>query len=217
MKILILGATGRTGKWLIRKALEKGFLVNVLVRDKSSLETLDRLNLFIGSPLDKELLAQAMTGCDAVISSLNISRTSDFPWARLRASETFLSDVASHLISLAPETGVNRFVICSAWGTRETKQHIPFWFRWLIDTSNIGVAYRDHEKQEDLWEKSALNWTLVRPVGLTDQKITQGIRITKNRFPRPNLTISRASLAKFMLEIIEDADTYRTFPVISAE
>jgi putative NADH-flavin reductase len=69
MKILILGATGRTGKWLIRKALEKGFLVNVLVRDKSSLETLDRLNLFIGSPLDKELLAQAMTGCDAVISS----------------------------------------------------------------------------------------------------------------------------------------------------
>ena len=46
--------------------------------------------------------------------------------------------------------GLRRLVLTSAWGAGETAAEIPGWFRWFIQNSNIGPAYRDHERQEAL-------------------------------------------------------------------
>lgn len=79
MNILLLGATGRTGKHALAYALEKGHQVSILVRNPERIAPQPNLLIFEGDPANRIDLQRAMEGCRAVISVLNISRTSDFP------------------------------------------------------------------------------------------------------------------------------------------
>ena len=202
MKILVLGATGRTGKWIVQSALKKGYEVTCLVRYPEKVSSAERLTVLKGNPINIADLESVMSDCDAVISALNISRTSDFPWAKLRTPKTYLSDVMKNIIIAAKKNSVHRVVVCSAWGVLETRNDIPFWFRWTVDYSNIGVAYKDHERQEQLLENSGLNWTMVRPVGLTNFKSDEKVRESFQNVPKPSLMISRRSVARYMVESI---------------
>ena len=217
-RILILGSTGRTGKWLLVEALKRGYTVNVLVRDKSKINPHAHLRVFEGNPSQKSDLKNAAEGCEAVLSTLNISRTSDFPWAKLRTNNTFLSQTMQNLIEIGLFGKIKKVIFTSAWGVGETKKDIPWWFRWMIDNSNIGVAYRDHERQEQLLDNSTFNYTSVRPVGLTNSLTTQKVRVTlENNTPVPKITISRLTTAKFMLDCLEQNLYNRQKPIISAE
>jgi putative NADH-flavin reductase len=217
MRILILGATGRTGKLLLREAIAQGYEVNVLLRDKSKLNiSHPTLRIFEGLPTDKPLLAQAMAGCEAILSALNISRASDFPWAKLRTPANFLSGTAKCIIELAPLHYIDRVIVLSAWGTGDTRKDIPWCFKWVIDNSNVGVAYCDHERQEELFAASALNYTIVRPAGLINSTKSKQVIISINNQPKPRLTISRGDVAKFMLQVLKKNLLLRQMPVISA-
>lgn len=217
MKLLLLGATGRTGRHVLDQALERGHTVHVLARDKQKVKTHHpHLVLFEGTPADKAMLDKAMTGCEAILSALNISRKNDFPWAKLRTGKTFLSDVMRDIIELASRHHINRFIFISAWGAAETKKDIPGWFRWLIDNSNISYPYLDHARQEELVKKSSLDFTSVRPAALTNTLKEQEIIVSLNNTPKPKWLISRRSTAKFMLDVLEKGLYKREMPVISA-
>ena len=157
-----------------------------------------------------------MAGCEATLSTLNVSRTSDFPWAKLRTPANFLSETAKCIIELAPLHHISRIIVLSAWGTSDTRKDIPWWFKWVIDNSNVGVAYRDHERQEELFAASALNYTILRPAGLTNSTKSKQVIISHNNQPRPHLTISRSDVAKFMLQALRDDLLSRRMPVISS-
>jgi putative NADH-flavin reductase len=216
MHILILGATGRTGRLLVDEALRRGHKVNVVISHASKLSANPvMVSVFEGTPLNPDTLAAAMQGCEAVLSTLNISRVSDFPWAKLRTSTDFLSLSMKNIIEVAEKQHVNRIIITTAWGVNETKKDIPFWFRWLINFSNIRYPYLDHERQEELLKNSGLNWTAVRPAGLTDEKKKKEVIVTLNNTPKPKLTISRFNTACFMLDVLENNLYNRQFPVIS--
>ena len=215
MKILLLGATGRTGKLVLQKALNKGYHVTCLARNSNRIPKQDRLTIVEGNPTNEMDLANAMQGCDAVINVLNISRTSDIPWARLRTPKNYLSEVMSCLIPIAETHQLKRMAICSAWGAAETKNDIPFWFRWFIDNSNIGVAYRDHERQEEMLQATKLNWTIVRPVGLTNSKKKEHIRETFENSLKPNLFISRSSVADYLIDSLTRDELINKKVVIS--
>lgn len=218
MKILLLGATGRTGNHILDIALQHGHIVHALVRDKKKLTlTHPNLILFEGDPLDKNILSTAMQGCEAIISALNISRTSDFPWAKLRTAKDFLSSVAQHIIELAPRQNIQRYIFISAWGVAETKKDIPGWFRWFIEHSNIRYPYIDHERQEELVKKSSLQFTAIRPAGLTNFKKQKEIIVSLNNSPKPKLLISRLGLAGFVLDVLEKALYEREMPVVSQQ
>jgi putative NADH-flavin reductase len=216
MRILILGSTGRTGRILLSEALKRGHSVNVLVGHKSSLKVHPQLvEIFEGTPLNKFTLAEAMRGCDAVLSTLNISRISDFPWAKLRTSRDFLSASMQNILEVINEQPANRIIITTAWGVAETRKDIPLWFRWLIDNSNIQYPYRDHERQEELLKMSHLNYTIVRPVGLTNSEKDKEVTVTLNNQPKPSFTISRRNVALFMLNVLENDLYSRACAVIS--
>lgn len=203
MKLLILGATGRTGIHVVHEALQRGDTVHALVRDRNKLPVRsEKLQLFEGSPADPQALADALRGCDAVINVLNISRTSDFPWAPLRTPANFLSTVMSHLVQQCTLQQVQRIVTVTAWGTHETKADIPWWFRWIIDHSNVGYAYRDHERQENSIRASQLDWTIVRPSGLTNAGRNTSFITSTDHTVKPGLTISRKSVACFLLDVL---------------
>ena len=217
MNILLLGATGRTGKLVLEVAKENGYPVNCLVRDTKKVKNSDKVQVFDGNPNNPDDLEKAVQGCEAIFSVLNISRTSDFPWASLRTPPQYLSEVMSKTLKLAEKHNINRLIVCSAWGVAETKDDLPGWFRWFIDNSNIGIAYKDHEQQEELLRKSDLDWTIVRPSGLTNSKKQQKIIESYENKPVPKLLISRLSVARFMVEALKRDDLIGKAPVISAE
>lgn len=218
MKILLLGATGRTGKLVMEEAIRQGYTLNCLVRDAKQIKSRHgQLRLFEGSPERPADLEVAMQGGEAILNVLNISRKSDFPWAKLRTPQTFLSDVMTTLIRLAEKHRIDRVIVCSAWGASETKKDVPAWFRWFIDNSNVGFAYRDHERQEELLRKSDLSWTIVRPAGLTNSRRTQKIIESFNNKPKPKMTISRISVAKYLVDAIKNDALIRKAPVISGK
>ncbi len=215
-QILILGSTGRTGQWLLAEALNRGFRVSVLVRDKSKIEPQPNLTIFEGNPYRYEDLEVAAANCNIVLSALNISRTNDFLWAKLRTPTDFLSQTMRNIIEISQKMPIDKLIFTSAWGVAETIGDIPFWFRWLVQSSNIGVAYRDHAVQEHLAEKSGLNYMAVRPVALTNNTDSQMIRVTTtNNKPKPSLTIGRKTVAKFMLDNLDKTMYFNQKPVIS--
>ena len=216
MKIFVLGATGRTGKHVIQQAIQAGYELHCLVRDPAKVNfSHERLRLFPGSAEKISDVDSAIKGCEAIINVLNVSRNSDFPWSNLRTPSTFLSDVTKNVIPLAEKHHIRRMVVCSAWGAAETKNDLPGWFRWLIDNSNIGYTYRDHERQEKLVMESDRLWTIVRPVGLTNFKGHQQIIESYNNNPKPRMTINRISLAKYLVDAITNEKLIKKIPVIS--
>lgn len=216
MKILILGASGRTGKLVVDEAVRNGYMVRILVRDKSKTRTYPAaVEVFKGSPTDKKILITAMQGCSAVLSALNISRTSDFPWAALRTPKDFISASIKNVIEAADQLNISRIIVVSAWGVGETKSQIPFWFRWMIDCSNIRFGYIEHQQQEKLLKNSSLNYTCIRPAILTNStKVKQPI-ISIGNSPKPSLFISRLNVARFMISTLTRELYDRKMPTIS--
>ncbi|MEM8510162.1 MAG: NAD(P)H-binding protein [Bacteroidota bacterium] len=217
MKILLLGATGRTGKLVLEKALEKGHHVNCLSRNSQRIKQRSGLTIFEGNPNTTTDLEKAISGCDAVISVLNISRKSDFPWSKLRTPKTYLSDVMQVLVPLMENEKISRISVCSAWGVSDSGNDIPKWFKWLIENSNIGIAYQDHQRQENRLTESNLEWTIVRPVGLTNANRKEKIRESLKNKPKPRLLISRKSVAVYLLESLNRTDLARKKIVISKD
>ncbi|MEL6191477.1 MAG: NAD(P)H-binding protein [Bacteroidota bacterium] len=217
MKILILGSTGRTGKLLLEECLNLGYEVNCLVRDMGKISPkLSTVTYFEGTPADKVALKNAIQGCEAVVSALNVSRTSDFPWAPLRTPPTFLSKVMQNLIELHAENPLSQIVICSAWGVHETLDDIPWWFRMMIQNSNIGPAYADHERQENLLVESGIPFTIVRPAGLTNFSKKGKVKVSYENTPKPGLMIFRGDVAAFMAEAVGNQALIGKKPTISA-
>jgi NAD dependent epimerase/dehydratase family enzyme len=215
-RILLLGATGRLGKEILKLALNQGYKVNCLVRDSSRVLPQKGLKLFEGDVLNSYDLELSAQNCDYVLSALNISRTSDFPWSPLRTETDFLSNVAGEIIKLNNKKPFKRIIVCTAWGTSDTFRYIPFWFRFLIKNSNIGIAYADHEKAEMMFKESNVPYTIVRPVGLTNGKLSDHTFISFENSPKPKLTISRKSVAAFMLKSIVNDKLIQKMPVISS-
>lgn len=210
MKLFLLGATGRTGGLILRQALQMGWQVHCLVRNKDKLLVHDPLmTVFEGNPNHLEELKPAMKGCHNVISVLNISRNSDFPWSPLCTPKTYLSDVMQNLIKACNVLGIKRVVLCSAWGVGETWHQVPFWFKATIKYSNIRFAYKDHERQEGLLEDTPLDWTIVRPVGLVNFKKQKAVTAKPPDKAPPGWLISRSDLALYFLETVTDPTNFK--------
>ena len=68
MKVLVLGATGGTGRLIVGDALTKGHSVVALVRSKARAPNLPGVDMIEGDARDEGAVSRALDGCDAVIS-----------------------------------------------------------------------------------------------------------------------------------------------------
>ena len=214
MRLLLLGATGRTGRLVLDQALARGHELNVLVRDRRRIRVTDpKLRVMQGHPADRVCLGKIMGGCDAVISTLNISRQNDFPWAALRTPKDFLSDVMTSILQLAPAHHIRRIVFTSAWGVGDSEKELPGWFRWLVKKSNLRYPYADLYRTEQLLRDTQFEWTAVRPTVLTNSRKITAAKLSNGE--PDSLFISRASVAAFLLDAVEQGLYIGETPVIS--
>jgi uncharacterized protein YbjT (DUF2867 family) len=168
MKLLILGASGATGRWLVRLAAQAGHDVTALVRPSTPFDAPAGVRVIRGEVLDPAIIATAVENKDAVASCLGIRRASKFPWAPILSPPDFTARVASALIPAMSHAGVRRGVVISAGGVAESITQLTTPVRWMVGAGTIGVAYRDLADTERLLSASRLDWLAVRPVTLVD-------------------------------------------------
>jgi uncharacterized protein YbjT (DUF2867 family) len=214
MRLLLLGATGRTGWLIMEKALAGQHQVTAIVRDPSKLRGMN-VTIIKGTPYDPDTVKAAIKDCQAVICTLNISRTTDSPWARLRAPKDLISRSIQNALQAMAVNGSKRIISLSALGAGESKKKMPFIFKVFIASSNLRYAYRDHTRQEALLAKSDSNWTVIRLPVLTEEPGEFEILVNKNDGVKLNRDINREAVARFILSILDDAQYYRKIVAIS--
>ena len=201
MKVLILGASGRTGIHVVKESLDRGWQVKALVRELDSFN-IDHPNLIKvqGTPFAYADVKKAFESCDMVISVLNISRASGNPWSKLVSPDNLLSKSLQNVVDLAKHFQVKKLIVVSAWGVGDSRAEIPWWFKLMINSSKIGEVYKDHDRQERIVQNAEVNYTIVRPVGLNNKEAS-AVKVSKNGHPKPGLFISRKSLARYLVKI----------------
>jgi putative NADH-flavin reductase len=206
VKVLIIGATGATGKSLMREALAQGHKVTALARNPSAAASEDhRLRVVEGNALDASSLEAAVAGQDAVLSALG---------TRSARPRTLFSESTHNLIGAMDKHGVRRLVCITGVGVGDSKGHVGFLYDRIIRPFVVKNIYEDKERQEEAIKQSDLDWVIVRPAQLTDEpaKGEYGVYLKGSYTVK---TISRADVAAFMLAQLTD-DTYvHKTPVIS--
>ena len=178
MRVLIIGATGRTGKLVVTEALSRGHTVTALARNPTALDSLDapnkqNLKVVRGTPEKQEDVFAAISstptdGPHVVIVTLNAPRESDSPFAKPTGSPTFMSDANTNIRAAMKKAGVKKIVVMSAFGVGSSFANLNFLMRGVIKHSNMYVQFKDHDKLDVETKESGLNFVMVRPAMLKD-------------------------------------------------
>jgi uncharacterized protein YbjT (DUF2867 family) len=106
MRIFVIGATGGTGREVVRQALARSHQVNALARSAADAVPLSPgTDIIEGDARDGEAIAKALTGCDGVISALGTKLS-------LFHEETLLSTATRVLIDAMQKQEITRLAGC---------------------------------------------------------------------------------------------------------
>ena len=214
MKLTIFAATGGIGRQLLEQAVAAGHDVTAVVRNPKNLS---RAVPFVTADLaapDPAALQSAVAGADAVLSGLG---------ARSKSEAGVAAQGTRAIVAAMQATGVRRVVVVSAApigtvaspGRPKPPKYDPgdgFFMRHLFSpyakASQRG-RYADLALMEDVLRDSDLDWTIVRPPGLTDKPLTGTYRTAYGRNLRRGFYVSRADVAQLMLGVLEQPEAIK--------
>ena len=199
MKIVIFGATGRTGSILLDQALSEGHEVRAYVRRPGSIsKTHPNLKVIVGNLNEIPRLKEAIAGADACFSALGGNSLT-------RHSPEIVEGIDC-IVKVIEQEVVPRFVYLSTIGAGDSKYFMAQPIRFLVVNVALRVPIADHTTNEQRIENSKLKWTIVRPGGLNDgPKRDNLIHGSEKTVLKGNPGISRASVAAFMLQQISNS------------
>ena len=205
MKVLVLGATGGTGRLIVRDAVVKGHSVVALVRSMARAD-LPGAELIEGDARNENILGRSLDGCDAVVSALGTGI--GFRKVGL------LTEATRALVTAMTRGGVRRLVCISALGVGDSRGHGGFVFDRLFQPLLLGPAYKDKNRQEAAIRASSLDWVVVRPAMLTDEPTRGSVRAVTDLAGVNGGKIARADVARFVVDQLTTDTWLRRTPVI---
>ena len=201
MELVILGATGATGRLLVDQAIGRGHDVVAYVRRPDAVAERPGLRVVGGQLTDEPALRSALAGADAVLCAIGPTGVKELFGADLMQRTL---PVVTAAMSAA---GVRRLVLLSAFGAGSTISAASPMARGVFGTAMRSV-YRDKEVAESRLATSGLDVTTVYPVVLTngpsnDSDVVRDAATVARISGLPK--VSRATVAKAMLDAVEDA------------
>ena len=215
MRVLVVGATGGSGRAVVAELLARGHEVTAFGRRPEALRTLPEPAATIAGdatvPADLE---RAVRGQDAVVVALGISEPA--LRVRLLGSRGTPGDVRSRgtqeVIAAMRRHGVRRLVVQTSYGVGPTRQRLP-WAQRLVFKLLLAPQIADTEVQEREVRASGLDWVLVQPVTLTDE-VDDGRPVVSSRGETVSMKVSRVRVARVLADAVEsDAHVGRTLAV----
>jgi uncharacterized protein YbjT (DUF2867 family) len=169
-KILVVGATGGTGRRIVSQALARGHDVTALVRSPEKAGDLKGANLLVADARDEGALREAVKGQDAVISALG---TPASPFREV----TLLSAATRALVSAMQAERVPRLVCITGMGAGDSAGHGGFAFDNLIFPLLLRHVYADKDRQEAIVRTAASTgfWSAPRS-STTSRAAAQSVR-----------------------------------------
>ena len=160
-RVLIIGATGGTGRELVTQALERGYTVTALVRDPSRLQVdHPHLTIIQGDVLDKGTVEAAIRGQDAVLSALGHKRF--FHPTRI------LSEGTRNIVRAMETHGVPRLVCETSLGIGGSAGRMGLYYTLFVIPVILPFYFWDKTRQERTIAESHVEWVIVRPGVLTN-------------------------------------------------
>lgn len=202
MKIVLIGATGATGRQVLSQALERGDTVTAYVRSPDRLQDVAAapgLTVVPGQVDDTEHLAAAMEGAEAVVVTLGPGHQ-----AKSLVRCTVMRQCLPAIASAMERAGLRRIVVLSAWGVGATARTAAPPTRLAFHNP----VYADHEEAEEAL-RERLDLTTVHPVILTDGPMQDALVRPDSGVERVTgvQRISRAAVAGAMLDAAHNPGT----------
>lgn len=222
MTTLVVGATGATGRLLVKQLLNRGEHVRIIVRTLDGLPDAaahhDQLSITQASILDlsdAELLEQ-VTGCDAVASCLGHNLSFRGMFGQPRRLVTDATRRLCDAIKASDQPRAVRFVLMNTTGNSNRDVNEPisfaqkcviFLLRALLPPHVDNEQAADHLRVRVGQHDDDIEWVVVRPDGLIDESEVSDYDIQ----PSPTRSAifdagktSRINVAHFMAELIMD-------------
>lgn len=209
MKIAVFGSTGPSGQLIVKQALSKGYEVVAYARNPSKISFQDK-NLVVvkGTLHDVTAIESAVNGVHAVVSILG-------PSSNVKTTE--LSDGTQHIINAMKKYHVSRLVAMGTASVDDENDLPVFKFRLLVKIVKFLIpgAYFEIRRIGNLVKQSGLDWTLIR-LGMLTNKAGTG-KVVAGYYGKVNhsISISRADLAEFFVNQVEDKAYLYKAPAIS--
>jgi uncharacterized protein YbjT (DUF2867 family) len=157
MRIVVLGATGATGKELVKQALAAGHKVVAYVRRPDVVEQQPGLDIVAGQLEDVEAMTSAFQGSDAVICCVGPK----LDLRTIRRVDLMQRSLPS-IVTAMKGAGVDRLVLVSAFEVGDTAAKASPLARLIYRATMSGI-YGDKARAESALPESGLNWTAVYP------------------------------------------------------
>ena len=192
MKIIVFGANGRTGQKVIEQALSKGIEVTAFTRSAEKIKIKsEKLHIVVGEATSYEDVKNAMDSHDAVISCIG--------GTGMKASTT-ITDITKNIVEAMKEIGVKRIVQMASAGVHGELKGIIGKTMMLM----LKNPLKDHAGAYNKILEAGVDYTLARPLGLTDANLRGVYRETEEGAPEGGRNISRADVANFLLKAVQD-------------
>jgi putative NADH-flavin reductase len=211
MKVVVLGASGGCGKYLVLQAKERGHKVTAAVRG-SSYAAPAGVRVLRGDLTDVGFLKTAVAGQDAVLSALGLRLPGIAPWSKPEVPD-FLTKSTPAIVEAMKAEGVKRILAISAGGAGDSYAKVPGMFKAFMKTTALKRVYPELEVMERVFFASGLDVCIPRPTGLTDGPVTGQVKVVEGMAGRA--TISRADVAAWMLDELEKPKYAGKAPMIT--
>ncbi|HET6923214.1 MAG TPA: NAD(P)H-binding protein [Anaeromyxobacteraceae bacterium] len=213
MKVCIVGASGKLGRYMVRHALDRGYQVVGVCRARSvaKLDAFEgRIAVIPGATNDREVIERAVAGCDGVLTVL-------VPWG----VQGYSTGTAQAVLDHAPPGA--RLVFSCGWHITRDGKDVYSWkfkamvrvFGWIARLAR----FADLDDQVEACNRvfaSGTRWTVVRGSGLEEGE-SQGLPVWSRHVGDPvlasNLT-RRVDFALFMVAALEDDQLIHEAPAI---
>jgi putative NADH-flavin reductase len=212
MKIVIFGASGFSGKAILKEALAQNHQVTILVRSNVGVAFRDKnLKVVEGNVLDKEIVNQILHDQDAVIQCLGVGGKGD------GKPTTFISDATKIIVEEMEKNKVKKLIAMSNVGAGNSiafqpwifnKIILPYFMKWLK------VIIDDKNKMEPIIMNSRLDWTIVRCPNIVDKPMKGNCKATLDG-KGLKLSVTLGDMAAFMINQITDNTFLKQAPSIS--
>ena len=213
MRVCIVGASGKLGKYMVQHALDRGYEVVGVCRAGSVGKLADfegRVNIVPGATDDREVIQRAVAGCDGVLVVL-------VP----RGVHGYASGTAQAVLDHA-QPGA-RLVFSCGWHITRDGQDV---YSWKLKTLvKVGgplarlARFADLDDQVEACRRvfaSDARWTVVRGSDL-EEGDSQGLPVWSRHVGDPVLESNitrRVDFALFMVEALENDDLVHEAPAI---
>ncbi len=190
MRLLVLGAGGKTGGAVVQQAVAAGHQVTAFVHHAGQHHHPAGVTIREGDATDADSVADAVAGQDAVINTIG-GKT---PYKSI----TLEDDVAKAVIAAMQRHAVRRLLVTSSVGVGDSVANATAFLRILLKTFLRGATADKAAMERDV-EASELDWTIARPAILNDNPASGDVRVLDPATGNKAHKIARADLAAWLV------------------